>query len=53
MSRSDLINKLYHWICEDYVMVMAVRQDELRKLQETPTRQLKKMYINELIRRAS
>ncbi len=53
MSREDMIMKLYHWICDEYVMVMAVRQDELRKLQEMTTRQLKKMYMGELIRRAS
>ena len=47
-----MIKKLYHWICDEYVMVMALRQDELRKLQEMTSKQLKKMYMNELIRRA-
>ena len=53
MSREDMIKKLYHWICDEYVMVMAVRQDELRKLQEMTTGQLKKMYMGELIRRTA
>jgi len=53
MSREDMIKKLYHWICDEYVMVMAVRQDELRKLQEMTTRQLKKMYMVEVIRRTA
>ena len=23
MSREDMIKKLYHWICDEYVMVMV------------------------------
>ena len=48
-----MINKLYHWICDEYVMVMSVRQDELNKLRNMSNYKLNKMYMNELIRRTN
>ena len=53
MTRDEMINKLYHWICDEYVMVMSVRQDELNKLRNMSNYKLNKMYMNELIRRTN